>query len=62
MKDQNNLLKDLIDLPAFVATGGEIVFVSDDFLKVHLKFNLTENYHGTGFGQDFYYLNKLSLR
>lgn len=30
-------------LPAFVATGGEIVFVSDDFLEVHLKFNLTDN-------------------
>ncbi|MED7818864.1 MULTISPECIES: PaaI family thioesterase [unclassified Francisella] len=45
------------ELPAFVATGGEIVFVSDDFLEVHLKFNLnenTKNYHGTGFGGAIY--------
>ncbi|OEZ33217.1 hypothetical protein AS144_04315 [Francisella endosymbiont of Amblyomma maculatum] len=45
------------ELPAFVATGGEIVFVSDDFLEVHLKFNLTDNtknYHGTGFGGAIY--------
>ncbi|ASG68286.1 hypothetical protein fh0823_12590 [Francisella halioticida] len=45
------------ELPAFVATGGEIIFVSNDFLEVHLKFNLnenTKNYHGTGFGGAIY--------
>lgn len=38
--------------PSFMLTGGEVVFVSDDFKEVHLKFNLrydTNNYHGTGF-------------
>ncbi|APC91577.1 MULTISPECIES: PaaI family thioesterase [Francisella] len=51
------LIKRFNELPAFVVTGGEIVFVSDDFLEVHLKFNLTENtknYHGTGFGGAIY--------
>ncbi|AEE26271.1 PaaI family thioesterase [Francisella hispaniensis] len=51
------LIKKFNELPAFVATGGEIVFVSNDFLEVHLKFNLTENtknYHGTGFGGAIY--------
>ncbi|MFC4891715.1 PaaI family thioesterase [Pseudofrancisella aestuarii] len=43
--------------PAFMATGGEIIFISDDFLEVHLEFHLTEttkNYHGTGFGGAIY--------
>ncbi|NDT41034.1 DUF4442 domain-containing protein, partial [Francisella tularensis subsp. holarctica] len=51
------LIKRFNDLPAFVVTGGEIVFISDDFLEVHLKFNLTENtknYYGTGFGGAIY--------
>lgn len=51
------LIKKFNDLPAFVATGGEIVFVSDDFHEVHLRFNLTDNtknYHGTGFGGAIY--------
>ena len=50
-------IKRFNELPAFVATGGEIVFVSDDFLEVHLKFNLTDNtknHHGTGFGGAIY--------
>ena len=45
------------NIPAFVITGGEIVFVSDDFLEVQTKFNLredTKNYHGTGFGGAIY--------
>lgn len=45
------------NIPAFIATGGEIVFVSDDLLEVHLKFNLTENtmnYHKSGFGGAIY--------
>lgn len=45
------------NLPAFLATGGEVVFVSDNFYEVHLKFNLNEqtrNYHGTGFGGAIY--------
>ena len=43
--------------PSFMLTGGEVVFVSDDFKEVHLKFNLrydTNNYHGTGFGGAIY--------
>ncbi|WP_150467374.1 PaaI family thioesterase [Francisella sp. SYW-9] len=51
------LIKRFNDLPAFVATGGEILFVSNDFLEVHLRFNLnenTKNYHGTGFGGAIY--------
>jgi acyl-coenzyme A thioesterase PaaI-like protein len=43
--------------PSFMLTGGEVVFVSDDFKEVHLKFNLrydTNNYHGTGFGGAVY--------
>lgn len=57
----NENSKVLIDtfnnIPAFVVTGGEIMFVSDDLLEVHLKFNLTENtmnYHKSGFGGAIY--------
>ncbi|GAB4223544.1 MAG: DUF4442 domain-containing protein [Francisella sp.] len=56
-ENSQKLIKQFNDIPAFVATGGEIVFVSDDFFEVHLKFNLTEktkNYHGTGFGGAIY--------
>ena len=45
------------NIPAFIVTGGEIVFVSDDLLEVHLKFNLTENtmnYNKSGFGGAIY--------
>ena len=56
--DKSQSLKKMFnDFPAFKATGGEIIFVSDDFFEVHLKFNLNEktmNYHGTGFGGAIY--------
>lgn len=51
------LINTFNNIPAFIATGGEIVFASDDFLEVHLKFNLTENtmnHHKSGFGGAIY--------
>ncbi|AIT08740.1 hypothetical protein LO80_01285 [Candidatus Francisella endociliophora] len=51
------IIKRFNELPAFVATGGEIVFVSDDLLEVHTRFNLNENtmnYHKSGFGGAIY--------
>lgn len=56
-KKLEQIVKRFNDLPAFVATGGEIVFVSDDLLEVHTKFNLNENtmnYHKSGFGGAIY--------
>ncbi|API86766.1 PaaI family thioesterase [Francisella uliginis] len=56
-EQSEQLIKRFNELPAFVATGGEILFVSNDFLEVHLRFNLnenTKNYHGTGFGGAIY--------
>lgn len=56
-KKSEQVIKRFNELPAFVATGGEIVFVSDDFLEVHTKFNLNENtmnHHRSGFGGAIY--------
>lgn len=56
-EDSKMLVKTFNNIPAFIATGGEILFVSDDLLEVHLKFNLTENtmnYHKSGFGGAIY--------
>jgi acyl-coenzyme A thioesterase PaaI-like protein len=55
--ESEKIIKRFNNIPAFVATGGEIIFVSEDLLEVHTKFNLNEktmNYHKSGFGGAIY--------
>jgi acyl-coenzyme A thioesterase PaaI-like protein len=56
-EESQNLERMFNQFPAFKVTGGEIIFVSNDFLEVHLRFNLSEttiNYHKTAFGGAIY--------